>query len=149
MMLIRYQKRNPPPEQVKDERFRYIINCQRRVTEDCLSRIRVHLPPLETNQTNSDNFGKQTCSKNWKQIGRLGDHKDCDVDKACLTTGLNHNSYDVKGAMNPPVREEKNIIIHMNSLIQIILLGLVRSQPSRRVRVMDRMEYRKHLDESS
>lgn len=49
------------------------------------------------------------------------------VDKACLTTGHNHNSYEVVEGMNPPMREQKNNITHMNSHIKIIQLGLVRS----------------------
>ncbi|TKS78208.1 hypothetical protein D9C73_012966 [Collichthys lucidus] len=46
------------------------------------------------------------------------------VDEACLTAGHNHTSYEVVEGMNPPTREEKNNITHMNSHIKIIQLGL-------------------------
>lgn len=49
------------------------------------------------------------------------------VDKGCLTTNPNHNSYDVVEGMNSPAREEKINITHMNSHIKIIQHGLVRS----------------------
>lgn len=49
------------------------------------------------------------------------------VDMGCLTTGLNHNSYEVVDGMNPPVKEEENNINQLNSHIKIIQLGLVRS----------------------
>lgn len=46
------------------------------------------------------------------------------LDKACLTAGHNHTSYEVVEGMNPPTREEKNNITHMNSHIKIIQLVL-------------------------
>lgn len=45
------------------------------------------------------------------------------VDKGRLTTNLNHNIYEVVKGLNPPVREEKNKITHMNSRIKIIQHG--------------------------
>lgn len=41
------------------------------------------------------------------------------VDKGHPTTNLNHNIYKAVEGQNPPVREEKNNVTHMNSRIKI------------------------------